>query len=95
MSNGPTGGREGSLEAPTRHPIDWRNPDFYDQAALTQELDRVFDICHGCRRCFSLCESFPILFDAIDATPKANSRRWRRRRIGTSWTTVTSVTCAS
>jgi glycerol-3-phosphate dehydrogenase subunit C len=70
MSNGPTGGREGSLEAPTRHPIDWRNPDFYDQAALTQELDRVFDICHGCRRCFSLCESFPILFDGIDATPK-------------------------
>jgi glycerol-3-phosphate dehydrogenase subunit C len=68
MSNAPTGGREGSLEAPTRHPIDWRNPQFYDEAALTQELDRVFDICHGCRRCFSLCQSFPTLFDAIDAT---------------------------
>ncbi len=68
MTNAPTGGREGSLEAPTRHPIDWRNPDFYEQAALTQELDRVFDICHGCRRCFSLCQSFPTLFDAIDAT---------------------------
>src|SRR5579862_1218587 len=68
MSNAPTGGREGSLEAPTRHPIDWRNPRFYDDAALKQELDRVFDICHGCRRCFSLCQSFPTLFDAIDAT---------------------------
>ena len=68
MSNAPTGGREGSLEAPTRHPIDWRNPKFYDEAALTQELNRVFDICHGCRRCFSLCQSFPTLFDAIDAT---------------------------
>jgi glycerol-3-phosphate dehydrogenase subunit C len=68
MSNAPTGGREGSLEAPTRHPIDWRNPDFYNEAALTRELDRVFDICHGCRRCFSLCQSFPTLFDAIDAT---------------------------
>jgi len=68
MSNAPTGGREGSLEAPTRHPIDWRNPDFYDEAALTRELERVFDICHGCRRCFSLCQSFPTLFDAIDAT---------------------------
>jgi glycerol-3-phosphate dehydrogenase subunit C len=68
MSNAPTGGREGSLEAPTRHPIDWRNPDFYNEAALTKELDRVFDICHGCRRCFSLCQSFPTLFDAIDAT---------------------------
>ena len=29
----------------------------------------VFDICHGCRRCFNLCDSFPILFDAIDASP--------------------------
>jgi len=60
--------REGSLEAPTRHPIDWRNSAFYDEAALTKELGRVFDICHGCRRCFSLCNSFPTLFDAVDAT---------------------------
>jgi glycerol-3-phosphate dehydrogenase subunit C len=64
----PAAGREGSLEAPTRHPLDWRNPAFYDEAALTRELERVFDICHGCRRCFSLCNSFPTLFDAVDAT---------------------------
>ncbi|MDE2049996.1 MAG: Fe-S oxidoreductase [Gammaproteobacteria bacterium] len=64
----PAAGREGSLEAPTRHPIDWRNPAFYDEPALTQELERVFDICHGCRRCFSLCNAFPTLFDAVDAT---------------------------
>src|ERR1700735_5507756 len=63
------GGREGSLDAPTRHPINWRDPAFYDEAALEQELPRVFDIGHGCRRCFSLCQSFPILFDAIDASP--------------------------
>ncbi len=63
------GGREGSLEAPTRHPLDWRNPEFYDEAALTKELERVFDICQGCRRCFSLCNSFPTLFDAVDASP--------------------------
>jgi len=63
------GGREGSLEAPTRHPLNWRDPSFYDEAALDAELTRVFDICHGCRRCFSLCQSFPILFDAIDASP--------------------------
>jgi len=60
------GGREGSLEAPVRHPLNWRDPSFYDEAALEQELHRVFDICHGCRRCFSLCNSFPTLFDAID-----------------------------
>jgi glycerol-3-phosphate dehydrogenase subunit C len=63
------GGREGSLEAPVRHAINWRDPAFYDQAALEHELHRVFDICHGCRRCFSLCQSFPTLFDAIDAAP--------------------------
>ncbi|MCW5572760.1 MAG: hypothetical protein KIT37_06980 [Steroidobacteraceae bacterium] len=62
------GGREGSLEAPTRHPIDWRSPAFYDETALEQELERVFDICHGCRRCFALCNAFPTLFDAVDAT---------------------------
>lgn len=58
--------REGSLEAPTRHPIDWQSPDFYDQDALFKELERVYDICHGCRRCVSLCNSFPTLFDLID-----------------------------
>jgi len=59
---------EGSLEAPTRHVIDWRSPQFTDATALDTELARVFDICHGCRRCFSLCHSFPTLFDAVDAT---------------------------
>jgi glycerol-3-phosphate dehydrogenase subunit C len=58
--------REGSLDAPTRHPIDWRNPDFYDAAKIEAELTRVFDICHGCRRCFNLCDSFPRLFDMVD-----------------------------
>jgi glycerol-3-phosphate dehydrogenase subunit C len=61
--------REGSLEAPTRLPLAWREPSFYDEAALEQELARVFDVCHGCRRCFSLCQSFPTLFDAIDESP--------------------------
>ena len=58
--------REGSLETPTRHPIDWRNPAFYDQGELFTELERVFDHCHGCRRCVSLCDSFPTLFDLVD-----------------------------
>jgi len=58
--------REGSLEAPTRHAIDWQNPEFYNEASLVHELERVFDICHGCRRCFNLCNAFPTLFDAID-----------------------------
>jgi glycerol-3-phosphate dehydrogenase subunit C len=60
--------REGNLEAPTRHPIAWQEPGFYDEAATLAELERVFDICHGCRRCVSLCQSFPTLFDLVDAT---------------------------
>ncbi|KPK18651.1 MAG: Fe-S oxidoreductase [Betaproteobacteria bacterium SG8_41] len=58
--------REGSLEAPTRHPLGWKSAEFYDQAKLEHELERVFDICHGCRRCVNLCGSFPTLFDLVD-----------------------------
>ena len=69
MSDGQiNSGREGNLEAPTRHPLAWQEPQFYDGAALEKELERVFEICHGCRRCFNLCNAFPTLFDLIDAS---------------------------
>jgi len=58
--------REGSLEAPARQPLDWQSKSFYDKEDLYQELERIYDICHGCRRCVSLCDSFPTLFDLID-----------------------------
>jgi len=61
--------REGSLEAPTRHPIEWKKPEYHDEAQLFKELERVYDICHGCRRCVSLCTAFPTLFDLVDASP--------------------------
>ncbi|MDO9291253.1 MAG: Fe-S oxidoreductase, partial [Hydrogenophaga sp.] len=57
---------EGNLQAPTRHPIDWKNPGYYDEAACLHEMARIFDICHGCRRCVSLCGAFPTLFDLVD-----------------------------
>ena len=60
--------REGNLEAPTRHPVDWKNPAYFDEGQANAEMERVFDICHGCRRCVSLCQSFPTLFDLVDAT---------------------------
>jgi glycerol-3-phosphate dehydrogenase subunit C len=60
---------EGSLQAPIRHPLDWRSEAFYDMAAIEAEMERVFDICHGCRRCFNLCDSFPRLFDLVDEGP--------------------------
>jgi len=58
--------REGSLGAPKRHPLNWRDEDFGNEGKLFAELERVFDLCHGCRRCFNLCDSFPRLFDMID-----------------------------
>jgi glycerol-3-phosphate dehydrogenase subunit C len=61
--------REGSLEAPTRHPLDWKSPDFYDEGKLFAELGRIYEICHGCRRCVNLCTAFPKLFDLIDEGP--------------------------
>jgi glycerol-3-phosphate dehydrogenase subunit C len=64
MSDKPRG--EGGLAAPTRHPLDWKNPQFHDEPALLAELHRVYDICHGCRRCVSLCDAFPTLFDLVD-----------------------------
>ena len=69
MAGNNEGRREGSLDAPTRHPLGWQAPGFYDEPALFKELERVYDICHGCRRCVSLCNSFPTLFDLVDESP--------------------------
>ena len=66
MASTTEGTREGNLEAPTRHPLGWTESSFYDEDNLFKELERVYDICHGCRRCFNLCNAFPTLFDAID-----------------------------
>ncbi len=66
MSNTPIGAGEGGLKRPERLPINWKSDDYYNQDSLMKELERVYDICHGCRRCFNLCKAFPILFDAID-----------------------------
>ena len=55
--------RSGGPVTATYDPTD---PKYFDPAALREELDRVFDLCHGCRLCFNLCPSFPSLFDFID-----------------------------
>jgi len=46
---------------------DATEPKYWNRDGLNQEIDRVFDICHGCRLCFNLCPSFPELFGAVDA----------------------------
>ena len=57
---------EGGLQKPTRYDIDWQNPDYLNEELFEKELRRVSDVCHGCRRCVNLCNSFPTLFDLID-----------------------------
>ena len=42
------------------------HPKYFDEADLRQEMDRVFDLCHGCRLCVKYCTSFPTLFDYVD-----------------------------
>jgi Fe-S oxidoreductase len=39
---------------------------YWDEDALDKEVERVFEVCHGCRLCFKYCDAFPILFTAID-----------------------------
>ena len=60
--------REGSLDAPTRYPINWKDSEYFSEDKLNAELERVFNICHGCRRCVNLCNAFPTLFDLVDAS---------------------------
>ena len=87
--------REGSLDAPTRHPLDWRNPEFYDDAALDKELARVFDICHGCRRCVSLCNAFPTLFDLVDNSATMEVDGVAKADYWKVVDSATSATCAT
>ena len=43
------------------------HPAYFDEADLRAELTRVYDLCHGCRLCLSLCPAFPTMFNLIDA----------------------------
>ena len=45
---------------------DPEEPKYWDSSALKQEIDRAYEICHGCRMCFKYCDSFPNLFKLLD-----------------------------
>ena len=85
--------REGNLEAPTRHPIDWKNPEFYDEA-------RRFD-GDGARlrhlpRLPPLRQPVPVVPDAV--RPGRRHRKTARSTASTRRTTgrsSTSATCAT
>ncbi len=45
---------------------DPKDPVYFDEADVREELTRVYDLCHGCRLCFKFCTSFPTLFEMVD-----------------------------
>jgi glycerol-3-phosphate dehydrogenase subunit C len=46
--------------------FDIKSKEFWDPADLHREMVRVFDVCHGCRVCYTLCPSFVKLFEVTD-----------------------------
>src|ERR1019366_9555705 len=46
--------------------FDLQSTEFWDPEATKKEMIRVFDVCHGCRVCYTLCPSFVKLFDVTD-----------------------------
>jgi glycerol-3-phosphate dehydrogenase subunit C len=42
------------------------HPRYFDEADCREEMNRVYDLCHGCRLCFKFCSAFPSMFEAID-----------------------------
>ena len=84
--------REGGLAPPVRHPHAWRESktikadtvaEYFSEDALNAEMERVFDVCHGCRRCLALCDSFPRLFDLIDDSPSGELDTVDKAKYGT------------
>ena len=45
---------------------DPNEPVYWSESALAKEIERTFEVCHGCRLCFKYCDSFPSLFSFID-----------------------------
>lgn len=51
------------------------NEKYWDPLALDKEIERTFEICHGCRLCFKYCDSFPSLFSFIDQNHAGDVRK--------------------
>ena len=51
------------------------DPAYWEPALLDKELERAFEVCHGCRMCFKYCDSFPRLFALLDDRYDGNVRR--------------------
>lgn len=56
-------------------PYDPSDPSYRDEKSVRDELTRVYDVCNGCRRCATLCSSFPTLFDMLDQSGAGEAGR--------------------
>ncbi len=54
---------------------DPKQPVYWNEQALAQEIERVFEVCHGCRMCFKYCDAFPTLFSLIDHSYDGDVRK--------------------
>lgn len=43
--------------------FDFDDPKYYDTLAVEKELERVTELCDGCRRCYRLCTPFDFMLD--------------------------------
>lgn len=50
-------------------------PKYWEAGLLRKEIERAFDLCHGCRMCFKYCDSFPVMFDLIDKNHAGDVRK--------------------
>src|SRR5258708_38888694 len=57
---------EATATAADPHGMGYDSPLFFDKQHLQKELHRVFEICNGCRLCYSLCPSFKVMLDRVD-----------------------------
>jgi len=48
---------------------------YWNRQALEREIQRIFEICHGCRLCFKFCDTFPDMFSLIDKKHDGNVRK--------------------
>ncbi len=48
---------------------------YWQPQGLNKEVERIFEICHGCRLCFKYCDTFPNLFSLIDDKHGGDVRR--------------------
>ena len=69
-------------------------PAYWNEAGLSAELDRVFDICHGCRLCWNVCPSFETLFKRIDEIDDINAAAGKSPAAAISSVAETSVLLA-